>query len=139
MKIGVLIADDQLSKKIMEKTIGLCREFAVPPEITLIHVVNMKGIAEDIEVGVDLEGDLITDAQKMLAEKGTVLEAARFGYKTAILNGFPAKEVTKYANDGKLDMIIMGHHDLSLMQKVTIGSVAKKIIEDATFPVLLIK
>ncbi|WP_430536388.1 universal stress protein [Listeria rocourtiae] len=139
MKLAVLIADDQLSKKIIEKTVALCQEFAETPEITLIHVVNDKAIAEDVEVGLDLEVNLMEDAQKMIAEKGELLSEAGFIYKTAILNGFPAKEITKYADEMGIDMLIMGHHDLSLVQKMTIGSVAKKVVQHATCPVLLIK
>ncbi|EUJ40519.1 universal stress family protein [Listeria weihenstephanensis FSL R9-0317] len=126
-------------KKILRKTLELCQALAEPPEITLIHVINAKAIAEDIEVGVNVEENLATDAQKMLAEKGSVLNEADLVYGTVILNGFPAKEVTKYAADSEIDMLIMGHHDLSLVQKVTIGSVAKKVIEHAECPVLLIK
>ncbi|KGL43863.1 hypothetical protein BMT55_01250 [Listeria newyorkensis] len=139
MKLAVLIADDQLSKKIVTKTVALCQEFAEAPEITLIHVVNDKAIAEDVEVGVDISENLEEDAQKMLAEKGAMFSEAGLMYKTAILSGFPAKEVTKYAGEAGLDMLIMGHHDLSLVQKMTIGSVAKKVVQHAECPVLLIK
>ncbi|MBC2161369.1 universal stress protein [Listeria booriae] len=139
MKLAVLLADDQLSKKILEKTIGLCQAFAEAPEITLIHVINARAIAEDVEVGADVEGNLAFDAEKLIAEKGAVLEKAGISYKTAILNGFPAKEVNRYVKEKALDMIIMGHHDLSLVQKVTIGSVANKVVQQAECPVLLIK
>ncbi|MBC1291382.1 universal stress protein [Listeria booriae] len=139
MKLAVLLADDQLSEKILEKTIGLCQAFAKAPEITLIHVINARAIAEDVEVGADVEGNLAFDAEKLIAEKGAVLEKAAISYKTAILNGFPAKEVNRYAKEKELDMIIMGHHDLSLVQKVTIGSIANKVVQQAECPVLLIK
>jgi nucleotide-binding universal stress UspA family protein len=53
--------------------------------------------------------------------------------------GDPHPQIIKTAEDGKFDLIVMGHRGLNPLQRLFIGSVAKRVIEDTPCSVLVIK
>jgi nucleotide-binding universal stress UspA family protein len=60
---------------------------------------------------------------------------ATFVYKT----GHPAEQITKMADDGKFDMIVMGSHGHGLFGNLVLGSVVTKVLAKCSTPVLLIR
>jgi nucleotide-binding universal stress UspA family protein len=55
----------------------------------------------------------------------------------AILQGPPGPEIVRYAEDEKIDLIIMGHSSTGLAGAV-FGSVAKYVVKYSQIPVLII-
>jgi nucleotide-binding universal stress UspA family protein len=50
----------------------------------------------------------------------------------------PAREIAKYANDQKVDLVVIGTHGRSGLTRLLIGSVAEKIVRLAPCPVLTV-
>ena len=55
-----------------------------------------------------------------------------------VLNGNPAEEIIKYAEEQDIDLIVMGTHGYRGVEKMLLGSVAEKVVKMSPCPVLTI-
>lgn len=56
-----------------------------------------------------------------------------------VLTGYPAEEILKAAEAHHADMIVMGTHGRTGIDRIIFGSVAEKVVMSATCPVLTVK
>ncbi|MEL7640091.1 MAG: universal stress protein [Solidesulfovibrio sp.] len=59
--------------------------------------------------------------------------------KGQVLTGYPAEEILKAAEDCHADMIVMGTHGRTGIDRIIFGSVAEKVVKTAACPVLTVK
>jgi nucleotide-binding universal stress UspA family protein len=57
----------------------------------------------------------------------------------AFLEGDPATEIVRYAREAVSDVIVMGTHGRTGMERLLLGSVAEKVLRDATCTVMVVK
>jgi nucleotide-binding universal stress UspA family protein len=55
------------------------------------------------------------------------------------LDGDPAAELVRYAGDAGIDLIVMGTHGRTGVERLLMGSVAEKVMRDAPCSVLVVK
>lgn len=55
------------------------------------------------------------------------------------LEGDPADEIVRYARDARMDLIVMGTHGRTGLERLLMGSVAERVLRDATCSVLVVK
>jgi nucleotide-binding universal stress UspA family protein len=60
-------------------------------------------------------------------------------YTHVFLEGDPATEIVRYANDERVDLIVMGTHGRTGVERLLMGSVAEKVMRDAPCSVLVVK
>ncbi len=56
-----------------------------------------------------------------------------------LLEGDPAFEIVRYGRDVNADLIVMGTHGRTGVERLVLGSVAEKVLRDATCSVLVVK
>ena len=56
-----------------------------------------------------------------------------------ILQGEPVTEIVAYAEEKEADMIVVGHHGMSGLRALMLGSTSKKIVKQSAIPVLIVK
>jgi nucleotide-binding universal stress UspA family protein len=56
-----------------------------------------------------------------------------------LLEGDPATEIVHYARDAAIDLIVMGTHGRTGLERLLMGSVAEKVMRDANCSVLVVK
>jgi nucleotide-binding universal stress UspA family protein len=56
-----------------------------------------------------------------------------------LLEGDPATEIVKYARDAGIDLIVMGTHGRTGLERLLMGSVAEKVMREAPCSVLVVK
>lgn len=56
-----------------------------------------------------------------------------------ILSGKPADELVDFAKEKDVDLIIMGNRGINGIKKLVMGSVSKKVLDNADCPVLVVK
>lgn len=61
------------------------------------------------------------------------------GAKTALLNGDPAEEILRHADDQGVDLIVVGSRGLGDLRSLFLGSVSHKLIADGKCPCLVVK
>jgi len=59
--------------------------------------------------------------------------------KTKVVDGHPAQMIVQEARDGKYDLIVVGRGGHGGVPKNELGSVSRRVVEQATIPVLVIK
>ena len=55
------------------------------------------------------------------------------------LEGDPATSIVRYATDAAIDLIVMGTHGRTGVERLLMGSVAEKVMRDAACSVLVVK
>ena len=55
------------------------------------------------------------------------------------LEGDPASEIVNYARDASMDLIVMGTHGRTGVERLLMGSVAEKVLREAHCSVLVVK
>jgi nucleotide-binding universal stress UspA family protein len=56
-----------------------------------------------------------------------------------LLTGNPAEEIIRYAAENRTDLIVMGTHGRSGLERLLMGSVAEKVLRRALCSVLVVK
>jgi nucleotide-binding universal stress UspA family protein len=56
-----------------------------------------------------------------------------------LLHGDPATEIVRYGRDVGADLIVMGTHGRTGLERLLMGSVAEKVLRDAACSVLVVK
>jgi nucleotide-binding universal stress UspA family protein len=56
-----------------------------------------------------------------------------------MLEGDPAAEIVQYGRDAGIDLIVMGTHGRTGLERLLMGSVAEKVMREATCSVLVVK
>lgn len=58
--------------------------------------------------------------------------------ESEIVDGSPSKEIIRYADENGCDVIVMGTHGRSGVNRLLLGSVAERVVRSSTAPVLTI-
>jgi nucleotide-binding universal stress UspA family protein len=82
----------------------------------------------------DITLEIKTDVEKMFEEN-----IDKYRNIENVLIGDPSNEILQFANDEKVDLIIIGSTGLSGFSKFVFGSVARNVAEKATCPVMLVR
>ncbi|MFP3866645.1 MAG: universal stress protein [Desulfobacteraceae bacterium] len=90
---------------------------------------NIKGFQEEIKTG----------AEKKLKEFIAIHLKALPKVETRLATGKADERILEVARQEKVDMIIMGSHGRTGLERTIFGSVAEKVIKNATCPVLTIR
>ena len=56
-----------------------------------------------------------------------------------ILEGRPVDEIIDFAENNDIDLIVMGTHEKTELQRILVGSVAENVIRHSRKPVLIVK
>lgn len=56
-----------------------------------------------------------------------------------LLEGDPADEIVRYGRDAGIDLIVMGTHGRTGVERLVLGSVAERVLRDASCSVLVVK
>ena len=63
----------------------------------------------------------------------------RITVRHVFLEGEPADEIVRYSREAGADLIVMGTHGRTGLERLLLGSVAEKVLRDAACSVLVVK
>jgi nucleotide-binding universal stress UspA family protein len=147
-KILVPVDGSAESKKAVAQAVSLAKKFG--SEMTLLTVVEVENDVVITEFGVAVSGEYagVRDTLIKIRQESSakMLDAIIAGLDctgvpiTKLIKVGPAHpEITEEATAGKYDLIVMGHRGLNPVKRFFMGSVAKRVIEDAPCSVLVVK
>lgn len=141
----ILVAVDEspMAYAAVEHALALAK--ALHSRVTLSSV-----IAVDPFVGVDFYkiAPAVTDyflqaeknAQARLAELETAFQREGVQVNSKLIHGIaPAEGIIQLADEAGADLIVMGSHGRTGLQKWMLGSVAQNVLTQSPIPVLIIK
>jgi nucleotide-binding universal stress UspA family protein len=120
--------------EVAESVFPYARELAgrLGTEVVLLHIANpaLKDFQPMTRAYVDHAADLV---RKGLPGEKPVLVHGE------LVVGYPADEILKYADENKIDLIMVASHGRSGRGRWHIGSVAERVLRSASVPVLLVQ
>ena len=121
-------------------------------ELHIIHVIRDMQIPFEIQEIPELESDTIESFQSAREEimrkiAETILRKARVtaenkgakSAKTTIGTGDPATAILSYSKRREIDMIVMGTRGLSKLKGTILGSVSRKVTNNAEVSCLTVR
>jgi nucleotide-binding universal stress UspA family protein len=104
-----------------------------------LYVVDTASLT-DVPIEVTLEG--VNDALREEGEKALAELAEATGdvpVETESIDGSPARQILTYAQEADADLIVMGTHGRSGVDRLLLGSVAERVVRSSSVPVLTVR
>ena len=112
--------------------------------LSIVHVLApFLPVGPDQYVGPDTWEEIDEQARKWATKHLTALAAkAKSGgvrATTALIDGTPAREITRFAKKKHADLLIIGTHGRTGLARLFLGSVASQIVATAPCPVMTVR
>jgi nucleotide-binding universal stress UspA family protein len=153
---NILLGTD--GTKLMSKVYEHCAYLALLSNAT-VHIVNI--IDNSVYAAMPIEGtlpgytfaptnaswatvyDVLRETGKKITENAkkdlVSLGVSENEIKVTVLEGHPARELLSYAETHLIDLVIIGTHGRTGIDKLLIGGIADKIIRSSKVPVLVVR
>ncbi|NMO97852.1 universal stress protein [Paenibacillus lemnae] len=135
----ILLAADgsQNSLRAAKETIKLAAAF---PQCTVevVMVADYDKSRYDILHAVS-SSELELKRRKILAPVEELLQTNNISYRVKILHGEPGPAIVDYANQEKVELLVIGSRGLNALQEMVLGSVSHKVVKRAQCPVMIVK
>ncbi|MFB6189971.1 MAG: universal stress protein [Candidatus Nanohaloarchaea archaeon] len=105
-----------------------------------------------LDIGVDTSIGAVSDLMGELEEAGRLTELGQEAVDsiekeldpevdavTHVARGVPHKEITGYADENDIDLIVMSSRGRTGLDRVLLGSVTEKVLRSSDIPVLTVK
>jgi nucleotide-binding universal stress UspA family protein len=86
-----------------------------------------------------LESELEGRGEQAVAAVADRAEEREVPVETAIERGVPHERILEYADEQDVDVVVMGTHGRSGLDRFLIGSVTEKVVRSADVPVLTVR
>lgn len=106
--------------------------------IEIVYVADFEKVKTEVLHAKSSES-LMLERKRKVAPIEEVLRSAGKQFKLTILHGTPGPEIVKYANEKKVDLVIIGSRGLNSLQEMVLGSVSHKVVKRVKCPVLVVK
>lgn len=140
MQFGkILIAIDDSAFSLRAAEAGFTLAQSTGAEVALVFVVNRSKQVVNADIGItaaESRNILLQEADK------TIDQFIRmFGHQSRVYrftpDGLPEKEIVNMAREWGADLIVLGTHARSGLQRILTGSVAEYVIRHARVPVMV--
>ena len=106
--------------------------------IELISVLSTDGITSEALKAGTLE-NLEADYRQKFAREENYIKENHPNYKVTIAHGHAGRMISNYANDNKVDLVVIGSRGLNPMLEMVFGSVSTYVTKNANCSTLLVK
>ncbi|WP_456276856.1 universal stress protein [Bacillus sp. AK128] len=135
----ILVAYDgsDLSEKALEyaKMLVLQNENS---ELVIVTVIQFLRAYETYSFN-ELKKAVVAEANEKIIEVKKMLQTIPNKTGVELLEGDPAIEITKYAEEKNVDLIVIGSRGLGKVRELFLGSVSHNVVQTAKCPVFIIK
>jgi nucleotide-binding universal stress UspA family protein len=139
----------EMSDRALDKATEFAK--ALKSEMVIVHIVDSRFVPPSATLGFigdrisleDAKTQLVrilkSGAEEMLKDKMSRVEKTGVKVNFILGVGSPAEEIIKIARSVKAGLIVMGSRQLNRSDKIkALGSVARKVSETASCPVMII-
>jgi nucleotide-binding universal stress UspA family protein len=142
----ILIATDGSAASMNSSKSGIKLAKSLGSEVLVLYVINEMAISRVIASMIgrgfrqeDLRLALKASAEKVVSEVTKMGEAAGVQVEPIIKEGDPASRILETAEIEGVDLILMGSHGEGGISSKLIGSVAEKVLNWSTAPVMIVR
>lgn len=125
----------------MDNVIDHASNLAAKHDATLhaLYVANTASLS-DLPMESSWEG--VSSALRKQGEQAIEDVEEKIGdvpFESSIVDGSPSREIVDYATENDVDVIVMGTHGRSGVDRLLLGSVAERVVRSSPVPVLTIR
>ncbi len=126
----------------VDKAIGLAKAFG--SRVTSIFVIDpypFTGVGTDFAYGqAEYLSAASAEANAAIAAAKTMFEQAGVSVETSVIEAHAAWQgVVQAAESAQVDLIVMGSHGRSGLEKLMLGSVTQAVLAHTRLPVLVVR
>jgi nucleotide-binding universal stress UspA family protein len=142
-KIMVATDGSELVKKAVDTAIEISK--LGEKKLYAVHVISQGDYYYSMPLSIDVEWikamqeHLRIEGEKAIIDVEDAGKAANVEIEPVILEGNPANEIVDFAEKNDIDLIVMGTHGKSGIQRFLIGSVAENVVRYSKKPVLVVR
>jgi nucleotide-binding universal stress UspA family protein len=142
-KIMVATDGSELVKKAVDTAIEMSK--LGPAKLYAVYVISMGDYYSSMPLSIDvewikaMEEHLRIEGEEAIAYVENEGRAANVEVEPVILEGNPAGEIVDFAEEYDIELIVMGTHGKSGIQRFLIGSVAENVVRHSKKSVLVVK
>jgi len=125
------------SEAAVRYALALAHNFSA--QLHLLHVSDKARFEMATEFPLGLDGTLEDAVRERLVKILSPREQIDFKPIFEFRSGSPAAEITRYAKEADVDLIVMGTHGRGFVAHAVLGSVAEKVVRTAPCPVLTVR
>jgi nucleotide-binding universal stress UspA family protein len=101
----------------------------------VVDATSFKGMGTET-VGSDPINSAVNDGEDIVAEAAETIRDHGVTVTTAVRQGMPEETILSYLGDEDIDVIVMGTHGRSGIQRYLKGSVTEQVVRSSPTPVL---
>ncbi len=103
------------------------------------RVVAQAGEISLLALSVQMDKQTYLPGEKATLQANELARASGVTGERVIVEGNPASEILRIAEDGRADIIVIGSIGKTGLEKVLMGSVAEKLVHSSKQPVLVVR
>jgi nucleotide-binding universal stress UspA family protein len=115
--------------------------------VVLLHVIELPSqlqpdavmVPEATGAPINLRDYAVASAEAHLTDLAARLAKDGVAVSTFVRVGRPVEEITQLADDEHADLVVMGTHGRTGLQRMLIGSVTERVVRTAKMPVLTVR
>lgn len=140
MKILIPVDGSAYAMHAVEYVIKNAAAWKESPQVLLLNVQwNVAAGNVKLFIGQETINDYYREqGMAALQSARAALDAAALPYQYHVSVGTPAEAIAQYADQQKVDQIVMGRQGQGGLQSLLLGSVVNKVLHLAKCPVLLV-
>ena len=107
--------------------------------LTILHVCQARPVimGEGMVPAIGVESEDVDYWRRQLEQIRPVNDGIQVRH--VLLEGSPAEEIIRYATEQAMDLIVMGTHGRTGLERLLMGSVAEQVVRGAPCSVLVVK
>lgn len=109
--------------------------------IHVLHVVDTcSTISENWTACKEIIREvMVNDGKKVISKVKKIIEDSGVEVREVVLEGHPSTEIINFAENNKMDLIVMGTLGKTGLERFLLGSVAEKVVRYSKVPVLVVR
>ena len=140
LKMLLPVDGSETSSRAVEEFVRRLDWYREKPEVHLLNVrVPLFGNVSMFISKEEISNYYQEEGLKSLRQARNQLEEAGVAYRHHVIVGEPVTMIVQFAEEIQRDQIIIGPRGLGAIKGLLLGSVASKLIQLSTVPVLLLK
>lgn len=120
----------------LENAITFAKQFDA--EVTGLYVVHIPASAA-VRINPEMRKKEIKYAESIINEATEMAAKNKVVFKPRIETGNPGEKITKIANSGGYDLIVIGSRGRGSTKEMFLGSTSNHVLHKANAPVIVVK
>ncbi len=128
----------EASPKLVGHLLAMAKKFS-----SKIHLMYVMPSFEQHSLGLydpdpEIKARLRTRAEELLSQFAGEHLAGYPQVETVVRSGDPSEKIVAYIKKGSIDLVIMGTHGRKGLDRILVGSVAQRVVQNSPVPVMTI-